>query len=57
LIFGFKWTQNNCQDGLRRMFRFKSGAKEAMGQQMVSFKQEDVLEELSANDEKKFSKK
>jgi hypothetical protein len=39
-------------DGLRRMFRFKKHAEVAIGQQMVRFEQEDVLEELSVDDEK-----
>lgn len=40
-------------DGLRRMFRFKAGAEVAIGQQMIRFEQEDVLEELSVDDDKK----
>ena len=44
-------------DGLRRMFRFKSGAEVAIGQQMIRFEQEDVLEELSVDDDKKMDKK
>lgn len=44
-------------DGLRRMFRFKSGAEVAMGQQMIKFEQEDILEELSVDDDKKFGRK
>lgn len=44
-------------DGLRRMFRFKSGTEVGIGQQMVRFEQEDVLEELSVDDDKKLSRK
>lgn len=44
-------------DGLRRMFRFKSGAEVAIGQQMIRFEQEDVLEELSVDDDKKLGKR
>ena len=43
-------------DGLRRMFRFKNGAEVAIGQQMVRFEQEDMLEELSVDDDKKLGK-
>src|SRR5437870_12535268 len=41
-------------DGLRQMFRFKNGAEVAIGQQMARFEQEDLLEELSIDDSKKF---
>lgn len=44
-------------DGLRRMFRFKSGTEVGIGQQMVRFEQEDLLEELSVDDDKKLSKR
>lgn len=44
-------------DGLRRMFRFKSGAEVAIGQQMVRFEQKDILEELSVDDDKKIGKR
>jgi len=40
-------------DGLRRMFRFKKNAEVAIGQQMIRFEQEDILEELSVDDNKK----
>lgn len=43
-------------DGLRRMFRFHSGTEVAIGQQMIRFEQEDVLEELSVDDDKKLGK-
>ena len=43
-------------DGLRRMFRFKAGAEVAIGQQMVRFEQEDLLEELSVDDDKKLGR-
>lgn len=44
-------------DGLRRMFRFKSGVEVAIGQQMVRFEQEDMLEEISVDDDKKLNRK
>ena len=43
-------------DGLRRMFRFKNNAEVSIGQQMVRFDQDDVLEELSIDDDKKIKK-
>ena len=43
-------------DGLRRMFRFKKNTEVAIGQQMIRFEQEDILEELSIDDEKKLGK-
>lgn len=42
-------------DGLRRMFRFESGAEIAIGQQMIRFEQNDMLEELSVDDNKKLN--
>jgi len=39
-------------DGLRRIFKFEKGSEISIGQMMLEFNQEDVIDELSVDEDK-----
>ena len=39
-------------DGLRRIFKFEKGSEISIGQMMLEFNQEDVVDELSVDEDK-----